>query len=233
MILNIQRGVFGDELKNGDMIGVANVVAHLRKENPNIKFHMMPGSVSSVDFIQKFYKFLLENTDYFTETPGQQSLGWRRVNLWDIRDMIGDSVVISNNKKIKKKIVVCPVFDAPYNQYRNWPKSVFEQILQKYNTEEYDSYEKLICSKEKFNYDGWINSTDFMDNINHIMETEVFIGGDTGTSHFAWSLDRGPKTLLYYNSGRGMMHCMPPYLLEGKGRIVRYWLDFEGTTWGN
>jgi hypothetical protein len=63
------------------------------------------------------------------------------------------------------------------------------------------------------------------------MTAETFIGGDTGTSHFAWSLDRGPVNLLYYNSGRGMMHCLPFYLLEGKGKVMKYWLNFEGTTW--
>ena len=232
MIVNIQRGVFGDELKNGDMLGVANVVAHLRKQQPDIKFHMMPGSVSSVGFIQEFYKFLLENTDYFSETPGEQFLSWRRVNLWDFRDMIGDNVVIPNNKEMKKKIVIFPIFDAPYNTYRNWPRDLLKSLIEKYSTEEYKDYTKIVCSKDESYFgEEWINSTNFMDNINHIMDAEIFIGGDTGTSHFAWSLDRGPKTLLYYNSGRGMMHCLPFYLLEGKGKVVKYWLDFEGTTW--
>lgn len=237
MILNIQRGVFGDEMKNGDMIGVANVVAYLRKEKPDIKFHMMPGSVSSVGYIQEFYHFLLKNTDYFSETPGEMNLQWRRVNLWDFRDIIGDNVIIKNPLITEKKIVVCPVFDAPYNIYRNWPQSVFDKIVADYSTEEYNGYEKIVCGMEQFKdrctSPGWQYSSDFMTNIKHIMTAETFIGGDTGTSHFAWSLDKGPKNLLYYNSGRGMMHCMPPYLLQGKGRIVRYWLDFEGTTWGN
>jgi hypothetical protein len=185
-----------------------------------------------VDFIQKFYKFLLDNTDYFSETPGEQDLPWRRVNLWDIRDMIGDNVVVPNNKEMKKKIVIFPIFDAPYNTYRNWPRDLLKSLIEKYNAEEYKDYVKVICSKDEAYFgEEWINSTDFMENINHIMEAEIFIGGDTGTSHFAWSLDRGPKTLLYYNSGRGMMHCLPFYLLEGKGKVIRYWLDFEGTTW--
>jgi hypothetical protein len=237
MIYNIQRGVFGDEVKNGDLIGVANVVAYLRKDqkNPNIKFYMKPGSVSSVGYIQEFYQFLLKNTDYFSETPGEADLQWRRVNLWDFRDIIGDNVIIKNPLITEKKIVICPVFDAPYNVYRNWPEHVFDKIVFEYSSKEYEGYEKIICGMEQFRdrctVSGWKYSSDFMTNIKHIMTTEIFIGGDTGTSHFAWSLDKGPKTLLYYNSGRGMMHCMPPYLLEGKGRIVRYWLDFEGTTW--
>jgi hypothetical protein len=177
---------------------------------------------------------MLKNTDYFSEEIGQQDLTWRKVNLWDLRDMIGDSVVITNNKVTEKKIVVCPIFDAPYNTYRNWPKEVFESVIKKYSTDEYKEYDKLICVDNRFSdffkFDGWKISTDFEQNLNHIMTAETFIGGDTGTSHFAWALDRGPKNLLYYNSGRGMMHCLPFYLLEGKGKVMKYWLNMENTT---
>jgi ADP-heptose:LPS heptosyltransferase len=68
-----------------------------------------------------------------------------------------------------------------------------------------------------------------MENINHIQTAEIFIGGDTGTTHFAFSLDRGPKDLIYYNSSRGLIHTLPFYLLEGKGKMATYWMDFEGT----
>lgn len=235
MIINISEGVFGGPLRNGDLIGVANVVAHLRKEKPEIKFHMKQGSVNSADYVQKFYQFMLEKTDYFSKEPGDADLAWRRVNLWDFRDIIGDNVIIPNNEPMEKKIVVCPIFDAPYNVYRNWPRHVFEEIIKKYSTDEYKDYQKIICIHDHFakacEFEGWRYSTNFNQNLYHIMTAETFIGGDTGTSHFAWSLDRGPKNLIYYNSGRGLMHCLPFYLLEGKGKIVRYWLDLEGTTW--
>jgi hypothetical protein len=238
MIFNVERGVFGDEVKNGDLIAVANVVAYLRKEqkDPNIKFHMKPGSVSSVGYIQEFYQFILKNTDFFSETPGEMNLQWKRVNLWDFRDIIGDNVFIKNPLIMQeKKIVVFPVFDAPYNVYRNWPQHVFENIISEYSTKEYEGYEKIICGMEHFRdrckFPGWEYSSDFMTNIGHIMSTETFIGGDTGTSHFAWSLDRAPKNLIYYNSSRGLLHCLPFHLLSGRGKMVRYWLDCEGTTW--
>ena len=63
------------------------------------------------------------------------------------------------------------------------------------------------------------------------MDAEIFIGGDTGTTHFAFSLDRAPKELLYYGSSRALVHTLPFHLLNGKGRMSNYWLDFEGTTW--
>jgi ADP-heptose:LPS heptosyltransferase len=136
--------------------------------------------------------------------------------------------------EMKKKIVVFPLFDAPYNTYRNWPNILFEDILDKYSTNEYDDYEKIICLKDRHgrpDYKKWKYSHDFMDNVHHIQEAEIFVGGDTGTSHFAWALDRGPKELIYYNSSRGLVHTLPFYLTQGKGMIHTYWMDFEGTTW--
>jgi len=237
MIINVKHGVFGDGVKNGDLIAVANVVAYLRKEqkNPDIKFYMDTGSVSTVDYIQEFYQFLLKNTDFFSETPGDTILPWKRVNLWDFRDIIGDNVTIKNDTTMMKKIVVFPIFDAPYNVYRNWPQSVLEKIISDYSTEEYKEYEKIVCGMEQFRgrciFPGWKYSSNFMQNIHHIMTSETYIGGDTDTSHFAWSLDTAPKNLICYNSSRGLLHCLPFHLMDGKGKMVRYWLDCEGTTW--
>jgi len=186
MIINITEGVFGGPVRNGDLVAVANVVANLRKEKPEIKFHMKPGSVNSADYVQKFYQFMLKNTDYFSEEPGLQDLPWKKVNLWDFRDIIGDNVVIPNKQPMEKKIVVCPIFDAPYNTYRNWPQEVFEAIIKKYSTDEYKNYEKIICVDgkfgDKFQFDGWTNSIDFDLNIQHIMTAETFIGQRTSKS---------------------------------------------------
>jgi hypothetical protein len=68
-------------------------------------------------------------------------------------------------------------------------------------------------------------------NYYHITTSEIFVGGDTGSSHFAWALDKGPKELLYYGSSRGLIHTLPFYLLQGKGKMSTYWLDCEGSTW--
>ena len=237
-IIDIKPGTFGGALRNGDMIGVANVVEYLRKirKDPTIKFNIIqewPG-ISSEKYCQDFYQFLLNATDYFTILPGQETLPWRRVNLWDFRDISGDLVKIPNKVEMKKKIVVFPLFDAPYNTYRNWPNILYEDILDKYSTNEYHDYEKIICVKDRHNrpdYKEWKYSHEFMDNIHHIQEAEIFVGGDTGTSHFAWALDRGPAELIYYNSSRGLVHTLPFYLIQGKGKLNTYWLDFESTQW--
>jgi len=236
MIVNIEPGTFGT-IRNGDMIAVANVLEHIRKtnNNPLIQFHLKPGSVSDDTHCQTFYEIMLKMTNYFSTEPGDQSLPWRKVNVWDFRDISGDLVKIKNIAPMEKKIAVFPLFDAPYNQWRNWPKQVYEQIIQKFSTEEYKDYEKIICKKgeptEGCPYEGWRYSTNFVQNYYHITTAEVFVGGDTGSSHFAWALDRGPKDLLYYGSSRGLIHTLPFYLMEGKGKMTTYWLDFEGTKW--
>ena len=236
MIINIEPGTFGT-VRNGDMIAVANVLEHIRKtnNNPLIQFHLKPGNVSTDTHCQTFYEIMLKMTNYFSTEPGEESLPWRKVNVWDFRDISGDLVKIKNDAPMEKKITVFPLFDAPYNQWRNWPKQVFEQIIQRFSTDEYKDYEKIICQKGSFSescaYEGWRYSTNFVQNYYHITTAEVFVGGDTGSSHFAWALDRGPKDLLYYGSSRGLIHTLPFYLMEGKGRMSSYWLDFEGTKW--
>jgi ADP-heptose:LPS heptosyltransferase len=232
MIINVGVGVFGGPIRNGDMIGVINVIQSLRKQTPGLKFHMKPGSINSEDYCVKFFNFLMESTDFFSQEPGQEDISWRSVNLWDFRDIIGDNVSIGNNVPMKKKICVFPVIDAPYNTYRNWPSEVFQNILNEYSSQEYDDYERIVCIKnlpQNIELNKFVCSTDFMENIHNILDCEIFVGGDTGTSHFAWSLDRGPKELIYYNSSRGLIHTMPFYLISGKGKTKTYWLNFDGT----
>lgn len=233
-IYNIEPGTFGGPMRMGDLIGLCNVVEFLRKEmkDSNIRFFLKPGSISSDEHVKTLHSWLVAMTDYLSAFSGDKILPWRNVNLWDFRDISGDLVKIPNHLDQKKKIVICPLFDAPYNTYRNWPVGVFEKYLAKFSEKEYNEYEKIICSKvAPGEIPGWTQSTNFIDNINHIMECEIFVGGDTGTSHFAWSLSRGPKELIYSNSSRGLIHTMPFYLLQGKGKIETYWLDFEGSKW--
>ena len=235
MIYNIEPGTFGGPMRMGDLLGVCNVVAYLRKvkDDNNIRFFLQPGSISSEEHVQFFHSFLIAITDYFSAFSGTESLAWRRVNVWDFRDISGDLLTIHNFKDKKKKIVIWPVFDAPYNQYRNWPKEVFNKYIMQYNNEKYKDYEKIICIKKEpqEKEEGWTYSTDFLQNVFHLMESEIFVSGDTGASHFAWSLDNSPEELIYSNSSRGLIHTTPFYLMQGKGRTETYWLDFEGTTW--
>jgi len=229
-IINVNFGTFGNTIRNGDMIGIANVVQYLRKEKPNMKFYLDRNNIEQKDYCLKFYDYLCENTNYFSTTPGEKTLPWNKVNVWDFRDISGDLVKIRNKKEIKNKIVVFPVLDAPYNTYRNWPIQLLQSILEE-SSSHYE--EKILCVKDVPNIDlnGFTVSTDFMTNIEHILDCHTFVGGDTGTSHFASALDRGPIDLIYYYSSRGLLHTLPFYVLKGKGRVEKYWGNFEGTTW--
>jgi ADP-heptose:LPS heptosyltransferase len=234
MIINIEPGTFGT-VRGGDLIGVANIVEHLRKinNNPKIRFHMKPGSISNEKYVEEFHTFLIGITDYFSAFEGSESLPWRKVNVWDFRDICGDLVKIPNFLPMKKKIVIFPLTDAPYNQWRNWPPHILSQLIEKYSTDEYKDYEKIICTKNAGypSSEEWKVSGNMVENLLHIMDAEIFAGGDTGTTHFAFALDRSPKELLYYGSSRALVHTLPFYLLQGKGKMTNYWLDFEGTKW--
>lgn len=233
MIINVPLGAFGGPLRNGDIVAVANVVEYLRKvEDKNIKFHLLPNSVSSADYCQKFLKFMLENTDYFSDSAGEKELSWKNINLWDFRGLSGDLVRIPNNKKQEKKIVIFPLFNAQYNTYRNWPKHIFEKMLERFKSEAYSDYRKIICTETTIGHiDGWEESTDFLENLDHIMTSEIFFGGDTGTSHFVGALESGPGEILYFYSGHGLIHTTPFYSTLGKGRVIQYWHNFEQATW--
>ena len=229
MIINVTQETFGGTVRNGDMIAVANIVEHLRQiEKKPIRFHFVPGTISSAQHCQDFHSWMIAFTDYFSAFEGKEMLSWKKVNIWDFRNICGDVVKIPNTRTKQKKIVVCPVFDAPYNQYRNWPTNVFLDIIKKYDN--YDG-EKILVSNKAFNIPGWTDSNNLIQSLEHIMTSEVYVGGDTGLSHFVGALENGPEP-IYYTSSRGLLHTTPFYwMTEKKGTMKTYWLDFEGTKW--
>lgn len=232
MIINVPLGAFGGPLRNGDMVAVANVIEYLRKtDNQEIKFHLTPDSISSAGYCQKFYKFMLDNTDYFSEKSGTKQLTWQNINLWDFRGLAGDLVKIPNHKVKEDKVVVFPLLNAQYNTYRNWPKYVFDNII-KHNNELYPNSRKILCVESPIaEIEGWEQSTDFDANLQHIMTCKAFVGGDTGTSHFVGALENGPENIVYFYSGHGLIHTTPFYSTLGKGIVVHYWHELEQIKW--
>jgi predicted GNAT family N-acyltransferase len=236
MIYNISRDTFdiiGQGLRNGDLIAVCNVIEHLRKENQQVQFFLPVETLQDQQYVRDFFNHLLETTDYFSKISGDKDLPWKRVMLWDYRDIIGDNVLIPNESNQEKKIVIFPVYDAQYNGNRNWTQDLLMKILM-YCNFNYPDHKKVICAKDDLsNYmdlTGFEMSIDFLTNVNHIRTAEVYVGGDTGMTHFASALNNGPKELIYYYNGRGMLHSLPFYSLEGKGTIVKFWHNFENTT---
>lgn len=234
MIYNVPVDAFGPlGTRNGDLIAICNIIEWMRKEknDSSIQFYL-PHILNKEDYIQRFYSFLCNKTDYFSKTKGEKVLEFSNIGVWDFRDIIGDHVIIKNDHVKQKKVVVFPVYDAQYNVQRNWSTEVLNDILKECR-EKYPDHQKFICAKDippegLFDYSGFKVSTDFMANIGHIMDAEVFYGGDTGVSHFASVLDNGPE-LNYIYSSRCLIHTLPFYYLsERKGNLKTYWLDFVG-----
>ena len=229
MIFNIGKLTFNDNgIRNGDMIAIINVIQWMRQKHciSDIKFYLDPTIIVDKPYNKQFYNYLLATTDFFSAVPGNEILPYEHIMLWDFRDNIGDVVRIANDVPMKKKVVVFPIFDAQYNTLRNWPIWLYRDILA-FVSNRLPDHERIICATgvpdevdiTKF---GFNLSTDFMSNIHHILDCEVFVGGDTGTSHFASALDRGPKELVYFYTCRSMIHTLPFHLLGGKGTLNTY-----------
>lgn len=232
MIFNIKLGTFGGPMRMGDIIACANVVEHFRQteNNTDIKFHLDSTSIQSSTHVQEFCKWMLDNTDYYSATPGEVTLPWSKVNLWDYRDISGDLVKIPNAMTRSKKVVVVPLLDADYNTYRNWPNSVLEKILQDVEVD-YLNYDLVVAGANPQDRPGWRSSKKLTYTLQEIMTAEVYIGGDTGLSHFTGALVQGPDP-IYYTSSRGLLHTTPLYwYTHKKGQMRTYWLDFENTKW--
>lgn len=236
MIYNVLPDAFGYMgTRNGDIIAICNVIAWMRKRdnNPDIQFFITPGVLNSDDHITKFFKFLCDNTDYFSLSAGKQVLKFHNIAIFDFRDIIGDNVQIRNTRIQEKKVVIFPLYDAPYNVQRNWTKEIMEKILNDCR-EKYPNHKKYICAKEPppdefIDTSGYEISTDYVTNIEHIMTSEVFYGGDTGVSHFASVLVNGPIELNYVYSSRCLIHTLPFYFIsKNKGNLITFWLDFFG-----
>ena len=232
MIYNVPVDAFGPlGTRNGDLIAICNIIEWMRKEknDPSIQFYL-PHILNNEDYIRKFYDFLCYHTDYLTNQKGDRTLEFHNIGVWDFRDIIGDHVLIHNNRGPKqKKVVIFPVYDAQYNGQRNWTDEIMNVILDEVK-QKYPNHRKIICCRD-VPPDGVTDfeiSTDFLVNIEHIMESSVFYGGDTGVSHFASALDNGPE-LNYIYSSRCLIHTLPFYFLsQRKGNLRTYWLDFVG-----
>jgi hypothetical protein len=236
MIYNVVPGTFNKYgIRFGDLVAVVNFIQWFRQDRgrPDIKLHIRPNVLVPQGHVHTFFKFLCETTDCFSEEEGIINLPYHELMLWDFRDIIGDHVSLPNNRTPQKKVVVFPIYDAEYHTHRNWSLKLLDSILAEM-ADTYPTHERIICVKDlpeiSFNTYGFTFSTDFLTNIYHIMEAEVFVGGDTGSSHLASAVNPGPKRLIYYYNGRGMIHTLPFHVLQGKGELRKFWVNCEGTT---
>jgi hypothetical protein len=227
MIVNIEPYNFGGGLRAGDIIAVLNYLAFLQEQPPlykDLKFHLPDRSVNPAPHCLQFRDWLVENTPYLTSESSNNSLNLQNVNLWDLRSLTGDKLKLKFNKPLKKKICIFPLLDAPYNHYRNWSIEMVNSMIEHYMQPEYDGYEKVLCMTNPGGIEqkGFICDTDYIRNIEHIIDCSHFVGGDTGTSHFASVLD-DDKHINYYYGSVGLLHTTPFYALQGRGNINMFW----------
>lgn len=231
MILGVNSFTFGGLMRMGDIIACANVVEHIRQStNTRLVQFNIDSAIQPVAYIKEFAEWMINNTDYFCKTPAEDTLPWARVNLWDYRDLSGDLVVIKNPNAKQKKVILNPLVDATYNTYRNWPENVYNKIIKEIE-HTYSNYDLVAIGQKRIKIDRWRCSTNLTQSLMEIMTAEVYIGGDTGLSHFVGALDQGPEP-FYYTSSRGLLHTTPiNWYTNKKGTMRTYWLDFENTKW--
>ena len=217
MIINITPQDFGGRIRSGDILGTCNMLEDLRIKNndPDIKIYLPDESVFERDYVFQFRDFLKKHTNYFSDEPGEHYLNLNRFNMWDYRSNIPDRTAVDNTEYPKQdKICIFPLFDAPYNVYRNWDDRLTNALIDHY-CKNYPTYEVIICSSEN-NKSRIENlqlhsakiSYDLVTNLYHIMDCKIFIGGDTGVSHLAGSLVSVPKNIYYY-SCRALFQSFP------------------------
>lgn len=196
------------------MIAMLNIFSYKRKEynDPSIKFHLPDSAIfgnehSSYEYIRKFKKVLEKYTDFFSSTEGTEHLNgaWE---IWSFREKNGEHITIENPIPIVKKVCIFPVLSVEYNPQRVWPNEILNNIIEEYSSKEYHYYKKIIGIDavnvpllKDVDIKSFRLSTNFNDNINHILSCSHYIGGDTGLSHFASVLNDEKKLHYYYCKG--------------------------------
>ena len=216
-VINVNFNNFYGKLRNGDILGICNILGFVRKveKDETIKMHVPESLILQPEFGIKYFNFLKSHTDYFAESPGELNFTYENINFWDYRSVIGDNTKVNNTMYEKKdKVCLFPIFDAPYNTYRNWSIELTNYILERYQNE-YSTYDIFVCVDKKLNsFYEKLNlgraqlSFDFDDNLKHICDCKVYVGGDTGTSHLAGSMIN-PAINDYYYSCEGLIHTLP------------------------
>lgn len=218
-VLNVSRENFA-EIKNGDLVGLLNIIEHLRlrENNPEIKFFIEPSTLNQAKYCTQFYEFLKNKTNYLSNVRGENSLDLFYKSVWNYRMALGDVLKLNIPHLKQKKICVVPIFDAVTNPYRNWSSGLTQQIIDRFDTEEFKGYDKVICGPQlpkDLNHRGFKLSSDFMKNVEHILSCEYYIGGDTGLTHFASSLKDSPK-LIYYLPVGSARNTYPMHFEQGE-----------------
>jgi hypothetical protein len=225
-VINVYPGLFArDGLRMGDLIAACNFLEYARQYSGShyLKMYIPSTAINGKPHCFKMAEWLFKNTDYLSdklENPVDiQVPQWTDatypdlINLWNIRkDVltrkqfvldIPDLVRLPGPHRKKRKIVLAPLIDADYNQDRNWTVEYTQKIVNRFNyyAESIFPTEMIIASKDVIqglDVKAFTYSHDFEQNLEHVLECECYIGGDTGMSHFAGALMPGPVNCFYH-----------------------------------
>lgn len=233
VVINCTQKNFGGYPKMGDSIAVLNIFQYIRdiNNNPNIKFYLPDDEMYGYDYVLQFKRFLEKRTDFFSNIKGEYDM-IGSYELWSFREHNGELVKINNPEPQQKKVCVFPLLDANYDNQRNWPEKVLRDVIQKFSKTDYDDYEKILCIKDdhlltEIDTKKFQISTNFDDNINHILTCEYYVGGATGLSLFASVLSNlNRKIECYYHKGlhgTWRSEFTAPFYMTGKNRTMNYY----------
>jgi hypothetical protein len=207
-VLNVPKRCHDGPVRMGDLTFMLYRLEYERRKCSThyLKFHLPDENIYIDEYWgtvkadhRLHYKWWLEQrTDYFSNTLGKEDCSVQ-LSWWGMLPTLKDLVKINNPEPMKKKIAVFPLIDAKYNQERNWPRRVLDDILRAYS--QYEDYERVICCANKIESIDPYNftfSTDFHANLQHLLECKIFVGGDTGFTILAGALDKPERKLQYY-----------------------------------
>lgn len=185
-----------------------------------------------VQYRKDLIEWLHYNTDYLSLEPGLVDYP-HQICITDMLFWWGFSVApgllkINNFQAMKQKICIFPLLTAIYNIERNWSMSLYQSIIDSYSTDMFQGYEKIICIEHDhptgIDLKDFTISKDFNSNLNHLLDCEYYIGGDTGFSHLAGALNKPERKKFYYFC-RGHHGMWPSYMTvpsNGNGTVIYY-----------
>ena len=191
-------------VRRGDLIAILAVIESLRFQySKKIRFNIVNMNEFLRDVARSFFDGYIHEKEGTEKCPIEG-------NVWVYYDYLHKFLDVrlrmpNKYKELKNpdiiKIVINPLFDAPYNRDRNWNPELFKKILNMLLSLP-EHYQIVVTgsSTQIKNLPDLSNCRAVLNDIHASMEeistADVYIGGDTGLTHFASSVDKHPLLVV-------------------------------------
>jgi hypothetical protein len=192
----IDESNFGT-VRMGDAVGIAAFIEFIRFQfnKPQFQIYLPKGHLAEglVPFLGDYFmpvydKSLMKQLPY-------------KGNIWGWYDYIYKYYDITPqlrvNSMLKKQICINPLFDAPYSKDRNW-KPELAQKLVKWALE-LENFDVVVIGSPTVNMPDFPDSERIRvvqgtvaDSVYEILHSSIYIGGETGLTHFAFNTPVAP-----------------------------------------